>query len=127
MKKRICLIISLLMFLGLSINTAHSDDGDKNQYKDKSQNYKLHKAKLLKSKPTKLEITNTNREIKKLIKPSATLGVDAEEDCWSFCDEVCSITPGGVCYCGAQSYSCDNGPPVSYPVKPLERETPTGN
>ncbi len=34
-------------------------------------------------------------------------------DCWSFCDEVCMIQPGGVCYCGAQSYDC-GGEPVSY-------------
>lgn len=71
---------------------------------------KSFKVKSLKaSSPTALEV----KFVEKVLGNFGASDSGEYVDCFSFCDEVCAITPGGVCYCDSQSYSCP-GDPVSY-------------
>lgn len=105
MRKTLTMLILFLFTCIVAVTTTASA----------AESYKLEKGELLKSKPTQAEIQKSGKINKIELKTSY-------EDCWSFCDEVCMLMPGGVCYCRRQSYDC-GGDPTSPALKdPLQKQ-----
>ncbi len=119
------LIIAILLTLILLVKNDSVHSHEIKEAKQSSQHQKWTKGKLIESRPTKVEIGRIKEHISRLTKLTESADDDTFEGCWEFCAEVCSIQPGGVCYCGQQSYSCDNAPPTTYPGTE-EIQTPSG-
>jgi len=100
--------MKLILFFFIVVSYTHNANVFAKADFSKSSSFKV-KKQAQSSKPSQKEIKLAVQSLKDL----GFYGGNHYVDCYGFCDEVCEVIPGGVCYCDGQSYSCP-GEPVSY-------------